>query len=148
MSNYGVYWAYFKRERENWPVTSWLVGSGSRLAHVEPGDRLWLMTSGQLAQMDQDNLGFLVEVLEVQAVEDINEEKFKFRIVGTASRCIAIDPPMLVDGVVRPDGADAERSIGTFWQAPWKLTLEAANELLSLLQQHRAAAYETLMASS
>jgi hypothetical protein len=147
MVNWGVYWAFFKRERESWPVTSWLVGSGSRLAHIEPGDRLWLVTSGQLATMDQETFGYLVEVFEVDAVEDINDERFKFKIVGKVARCIAIDPPLLVDSVVRPEGADTERSIGTFRQGPWKLSAEATERLVALLQQHHPAGHATLFNS-
>jgi hypothetical protein len=144
MSEWGVYWKFFKKERETGPVQSWLVGGGSPLVHTTGGDHLWLFTSGDLCSMPERKLGYLVQILTVEDLEGIPDEHFKWRIHSKNERSSAITPPLLVDSFIRPSGWDSSRSIGSLRQCPWKLSDNTAYELRCLVRDNAPEAFSSV----
>ena len=138
--DFGVYWAYFKRDtKDEWPVTTWLTNS-SLLSKAEAGDRLWLFTSGANAGMSEEQAGYLVEIFTVAEVQggayesDYPVPQFGHRLIADRSRTVAVDPPILVDDLFRSPQHEVTLSAGNFLQAPRKLKQEL---LVSLVQRVR-----------
>ena len=111
------------------------------------GDRLWLVTSCKNlagAGREAPQAGFLVGFWQVKQVvlnpgDDpaYPREDYRYRIVADNSASILLDEPVLVDHILRPEGRDRAKSIGSFLQGPRKLK----NGKVSLL---RAAAGPTM----
>ena len=146
MTHWGAYWKFFGREDEPWPVNHWRIGAGSRLAKAEPGDRLWLFTSGQrcrLPEMPGQKLGYLVEIMEIGSVgNDSADERFALLIKGRPDRCVAVRPGLLVDEFMRPAKSDRQAPIGSLWQGARKLSEQAVSGMIEKLRQERPVAFE------
>ncbi len=148
MADFGVYWPFFSKRDEDWPVDGWRIGSGSRLADLEAGDRLWLFTSGQKCKKKLEGVGFscdertecaafLVQVLSVDNIEPAQVDRFGLLIHANVKQSPRVFPPLLVDHLFRPEGADTGVPIGTFRQAPWKLRENTVALLKELLRRER-----------
>jgi len=148
MTHWGVYWKFFGRDDESWPVDYWLIGAGSRLVRAEAGDRLWLFTSGKLCREPSEgvaHLGYLVQAFEVDHLSQFTEdERFAWKVHGRPQRCVAIRPPLNVDDLIRPKGSEPETPIGYLWQGARKLAGDLVDALLAGLQAERTLAYQRL----
>lgn len=152
MTDFGVYWPFFSKRNEPWPLDGWRLGSGSRLADVERGDRLWLFTSGKKCKMKlkdrfvcdpaAENAGFLTQVLTVESIAPDRQGGFDLDISADMRHSPQVDPPLLIDHLVRPEGADGNISIGRFRQAAWKLPANTVDLLKELLRRERKSAYQ------
>jgi hypothetical protein len=145
MTHWGAYWKFFGKEGEPWPVDYWRIGLGSRLAKAEPGDWLWLITSGQrcrLPEMPGQELGYLVEVMEIAIVgTDAGDERFAHRIKAKNDRSVAIRPGLLVDEFVRPAQSDRDAPIGSLWQGARRLSEAAVAGMSEKLRKERPVAF-------
>lgn len=152
MNDYGIYWKNFAKEsrQEDWPCTFWMTNS-DRLAHCEGGDRLWLFTSGAKCDQISEKAGYLVEILTVESVSDNRggdseypPDDFRFKILGDKARCLAISPPLFVDDLLREEGQDSQRGIGTFLQSPRRLRPEILTALIERLRAEHSNLCEQL----
>jgi hypothetical protein len=154
MVDFGVYWPFFSKRDEDWPVDGWRVGKGSRLAAVSAGDRLWLFTSGKKCKQKVEGEGFahdaiaeaaayLTQILTVKNIEPDCADGFDVLINANVMCSPKVFPPLLIDHLVRPEGADATVSIGTFRQAPWRLG-ESTALLLELLRRERSQVFQAI----
>jgi hypothetical protein len=153
MANFGVYWKNFTkdRNRQDWPCERWFTNSERLLRRLAAGDRLWLVASGESCQIAGSKQGYLVEVLVVHKVVSNRDgdpeypvQDFAFTIVGEPGRCPAIDPPLLVDELMRPEGQDAGIPIGTLRQAPWKLPDAVVAQLEERLRSEKADVWKVI----
>jgi hypothetical protein len=146
MVDFGVYWPFFSKRDEDWPVDGWRIGRGSRLADLSAGDRLWLFTSGKKCKKKIEGEGFaddaiaeaaayLTQILTVKDIEPDSVGQFDLLINANSKCSPKVCPPLLIDHLVRPEGADATVSIGKFRQAPWKLRENTVDLLKELLRQ-------------
>jgi hypothetical protein len=145
MTHFGVLWPFFSKVSEPWPVNGWCLGNRSPLADVEKGDLLWLFTSGKKCKKKleapnragiQDSLGYLTQILEVDTIRPGGWLGLE---IGATQRGVwKIDPPLLIDDVVRPPGWDSTAPIGRLRQCPWKLKGDAVDALhVALRSYHR-----------
>jgi hypothetical protein len=145
VTHWGAYWKFFGREDEPWPVDHWRIGAGSRLAQAEPGDRLWLFTSGQRCRLPEfpgQELGYLVEIMEIGGIEgERTKGRFAFRIRAKQDRHVAVRPGLLVDEYVRPARSDRAAPIGSLWQGARKLSEQAVSGMIEKLRQERPVAF-------
>jgi hypothetical protein len=126
MTDVLIYWRDYRKNTER-VVPAW--HSNSRLlGDLHPGDRLWLVTSGKILRREPAQVGFLVGVWQVHEVEEnpgddpiYPREDYRFRIDISQGESVTFDEPVLVDNILRPEGRDQEKSIGTFMQCPRKL---------------------------
>lgn len=148
MADFGVYWPFFSNKSEAWPVDSWRVGAGSRLADLASGDRLWLFTSGRkckrkmegagfTADAIAENAGYLAQILTVSHIVPDTQDGFALLVVGKPELSPKVCPPLLIDGLIRPEGRDASVPIGQLRQAPWKLAETAVESLQQVLRRER-----------
>ena len=129
MTNVLIYWRDYKRnlpeQVSRWHSNAKLIGK------LQPGDVLWMVTSGANVRQEAKQAGFLVAIWKVkEVVENPNDdpaypkEDYRFRAVADGSKSISFEEPVLVDHVLRPLGRDKAVSIGRFLQGPRKLTDE------------------------
>ncbi len=155
MTDFGVYWPFFSKRDEPWPVGGWRIGSGSRLADLEAGDRLWLFTSGTKCKRKlegvefardaiAENAAFLAQILTVASIKPDHEGGFDLVINADVQRSPKVFPPLLIDHLVRPEGADATVPIGTFRRAPWKLRPNTVDLMKRLLRQERSQVFQAV----
>ena len=126
MTDVLVYWRDYRKNAEG-PITAWHSNS-PMLGDLQPGDRLWFVTSGKNLRHDAEQAGFLVAVWQVQEVKDnpgdddrYPKDDYRFRIVPNEGESVNFDEPVLVDHILRPEGRDKAASIGRFLQGPRKL---------------------------
>ncbi|MBY0524186.1 MAG: hypothetical protein K2R98_12350 [Gemmataceae bacterium] len=145
MADFAIYWKNFARESKaaDWPCTRWFTNA-DRLGKRAVGDRLWLFTAGDKCDMAEAKAGYLVEVFRVKCVQenqvidpDYPSHEFRYVIQGDETRCVKIDPPLLVDDIIRAEGQDPAVAIGTFLQSPRKLDDDNRNRLLDRLRAQR-----------
>jgi hypothetical protein len=152
MTDFGVYWPFFSKKDEPWPVNGWRIGAGSRLADLEARDRLWLFTSGTkckkklggdgfASDVVGENAAFLAQILTVKNIEPNREGGFDLLVNADIQRSPKVFPPLLVDHLVRPEGADATVPIGRFRQAAWRLRENTVDLLKELLRLQRIEAF-------
>jgi hypothetical protein len=126
-----IYWRDYK---QNWirqfaGDRAYYWHSNARLlGELEPGDHLWLVTSGANFRHEVKHAGFLVAIWTVkEAVENPGDDPayarddYRFRVVAEPAECIAFEEPVAVDHILRPHGRDKAVSIGRFLQGPRKL---------------------------
>jgi hypothetical protein len=128
MTDVLLYWRDYKN--------NWIAGerayywhsNAKLLGELEPGDHLWLVTSGANVGHDVKQAGFLVAIWTVkEAVENPGDDPaypcgdYRFRVVGDPAESIAFEQPVAVDHLLRPQGRDKAVSIGRFLQGPRKL---------------------------
>lgn len=98
------------------------------LGDLQPGDRLWVVTSGACLWREEQQAGFLVALWTVAGVAENPgddparpRDDFRYRIVADDSESITFDDPVLVDDILRPEGRDEQEPIGRFLSAPKRL---------------------------
>jgi hypothetical protein len=140
MTDVLIYWRDFKRNQERElagePISHWHSNS-KVLGVLQPGDRLWFVTSGKNVGQDAKQAGFLVAVWKVKEVianpgddPDYPKDDYRYRVVADESESPTLEDPVPVDHLLRPEGRDKTVSIGRFVQGPRKLS----NEKVRLLR--------------
>lgn len=129
-----IYWRDYK---QNWVrrfagERAYFWHSNAKLiGELQPGDRLWMVTSGANVQQEAKQAAFLVAVWTIREVvpnpgDDpaYPRDDYKFRVVADADESSQFEEPVLVDHVLRPPGRDRAIGIGRFLQGPRKLSDE------------------------
>lgn len=112
--------------------------SAKCIAELQPGDRMWMVTSGKGLANRQDacsthaeQAAFLVGVWAVREVIDNPDddsaypaEGYRKRVVADPSASVMLTDPVPVDHILRPAGRDRAVSIGRFLQGPRALSDE------------------------
>jgi hypothetical protein len=120
-------WAYqFAEERAfHWH------SSAKCIAELQPGDRMWMVTSGRELRLEAEQAAFLVGVWAVREVIDNPDDDpaypsddYRKRVVADPSASVILTEPIAVDDILRPAGRDRAASIGRFLQGPRVLTDE------------------------
>jgi len=134
MTDVLVYWRDYKQNgiRQHAAERAWYWHSNSKvLGELQPGDRLWLVTSGENVQAEATQAGFLVAIWQVKEVlENPGDDPaypmddYRYRIVADSTQSIKRDDPVIVDHLLRPEGRNREVSIGRFLQGPRKISDE------------------------
>jgi hypothetical protein len=108
------------------------------LIHLEPGDRLWLVTSGASFGHEAGRAGFLVAIWTLEDVfqnpgDDplYSREAYPFRVTADPAGSVVFEEPVLVDDVLRPAGRDKTVPIGRFLQGPRRIKEERLRLLLA-----------------
>jgi len=129
-----IYWRDYKQnwvrqfagERAHyWHSNARLIGE------LQPGDVLWIVTSGASLGHEAKQAGFLVAIWKVKEVipnpgDDpaYPSADYRFRLVAEGEESVTFKEPVPVDPIVRPPGRDPALSIGRFLQGPRKLSDE------------------------
>jgi hypothetical protein len=127
MTDVLIYWRDYAYNMKEDRVHGWY--SNARLFNtLEPGDRLWLVTSGKNLREPAEQAGFLVAIWAVKEVtensgedEAYPSEEYRYRVVADDEESIMFSEPVLVDHILRPPGRDKTVSIGRFLKGPRKL---------------------------
>ena len=105
--------------------------SAKCIAELQPGDRMWMVTSGKGLREDAEQAAFLVGVWAVREVIDNPDDDpayptddYRKRVVADPSGSVMLSDPVPVDHILRPAGRDRATSIGRFLQGPRVLTDE------------------------
>ncbi len=105
--------------------------SAKCIAELQPGDRMWMVTSGKGLREDAEQAAFLVGVWAVREVIDNPDDDpayptddYRKRVVADPSGSVMLTDPVPVDHILRPAGRDRAASIGRFIQGPRVLTDE------------------------
>lgn len=130
MTDVLVFWRDFRKNTAHGDTLRW--HSNARvLGELFPGDRLWLVTSGQSLKHEAEQAGFLVAVWQVAQVQPNPDddpaypaEDYPYRVTASEVESITFDPPVPVDYILRPFCRDKASSIGRFLQGPRRLTDE------------------------
>jgi hypothetical protein len=124
-----IYWRDYRKNAER-HLGSWNTNA-RLLAGLQPGDRLWLVTSGKILRQDPEQARFLVAVWPVREVipnpgDDAAYpmEAYRFRVEADAAQEVPIREPVPVDHILRPHDRDQGTSIGRVLQGPRKLKAE------------------------
>lgn len=139
MADLLVYWRDCRRNRESdlstgglrmWHSSSRLIGG------LEPGDRLWLISSGQSLGAGAIHRGYLVEVWGVEQVQsntgespDYPRERYAHRVVARLDPELTPPAPRDVDAIIRPAHSPGEAPIGRLLQGPRRLAAESVQRL-------------------
>jgi hypothetical protein len=130
MTDILVFWRDFRKNTAHKDALQW--HSNARVfGELLPGDRVWLVTSGQALKHEAEQAGFLVAVWQVAQVQPNSDddpaypaEDYQYRLTASEAESITFDQPVPVDYILRPSGRDKASSIGRFLQGPRKLTDE------------------------
>ena len=141
MSDVMIYWRDYATNRGKTPggalglpndggVLVW-HSSAKCIAELQPGDRMWMVTSGKGLREDAEQAAFLVGVWAVREVIDNPDDDpayptddYRKRVVADPSGSVMLSDPVPVDHILRPAGRDRAASIGRFLQGPRVLTDE------------------------
>lgn len=134
MTDVLVYWRDYKQNwiRQHAGERAWFWHSNSKvLGELQPGDRLWLVTSGEGFQAEAKQAGFLVAIWKVNEVLEnpgddpaYQKDGYRYRLVADSAESVRLDDPVVVDHLLCPEGRDRAVSIGRFLQGPRKLSDE------------------------
>lgn len=134
MTDVLIYWRDYRKNVEE-PVAAW-HSNAKLLGELQPGDRLWFVTSGKNLGQEGDAAGFLVAVWQVQEVQPnlgdnpgYPKDEYRYRIVASGEESVIFDEPVLVDHIIRPEGRDKAVSIGRLLQGPRKLDDQKVRQL-------------------
>src|SRR5262249_43054313 len=101
-----------------------------------PGDLLWFVTSGKNLHHEPKQAGFLVAIWRVEEVlpnpggnPAYPKKAYRWRVVAHQAASLDLSEPGLVAHILRPEGRDADLSIGRFLQGPRKLKESAVRRL-------------------
>ena len=118
---------------------AWLIA-------LQPGDHLWIVTSGACLRHEDRHAGFLIGLWTVaEVVENPSDDttqprgKFRYRIVADETESITFDDPVLVDHIVRPEGREKTTPIGRFLANPKRLLNEQYVRKLRAAAGHELA---------
>ena len=91
-----IYWRDYRKNAEG-PVSAW-HSNAKLLGELQPGDRLWFVTSGKNLRQEGDAAGFLVAVWQVQEVQpnpgdnpDYPKDEYRYRIVASGEESVNFD---------------------------------------------------------
>ncbi len=59
-------------------------------------------------------------------------------------KCIGLSPPILIDNIVRPDGWEKDKPIGSLWQGARRLPDHVADLLQKKLEQEAPDVYREI----
>ena len=134
MTNVLLYWRDYKR---NWAKqfagerTYFWHSNAKILGDLQPGDQLWMVTSGANLGHEARQAGFLVAIWTVEEVfvnageePAYPREDYRFRLTADPQTSLTFNEPILVDHLLRPTGQDEAAAIGRFLQGPRKLNEE------------------------
>src|SRR5262245_54102445 len=107
-----IYWRDYK---QNWirqfarERPSYWHSNAKLLGELEPGDHLWLVTSGTNVDHEVKQAGFLVAIWIVKEAT-LNpgddpaypRDDYRFRVIADPDASIAFDEPVAVDHILRP----------------------------------------------
>ena len=153
MGNWQIYWAWFGKEGEPWSVTGWLTNN-TRLQSLRAGSRLWLLISGKACDFrDSPSVSqtYLAEVLCVEKIGPNPDydpdlaagvDNLRFRIEG--SHAVKINPPLLVEDFIFPDGRDLSVPVGQRLQTPREMEYSTVCALEARLKKDRPNQYRRL----
>lgn len=155
MADFAIYWPDFPKEsrKHRRPVFGWNTRRDWLYDKVKRGDRLWLFTSAdKCGQGDQSqgHLGYLAEVFFVEGKRnhprhDPSEQNTpKYEIIGDSQRCMLIDPPLLIDELIRQPGKRKDQHIGLARQNPFELDGMEATRLFDCVKRQRPSFYGRL----
>jgi hypothetical protein len=129
-----LYWRDFK---QNWirqfaGERAWYWHSRARLlGNLEPGDHLWMVTSGKNVMNEAEQAAFLVAIWKVkQAIANPGDDPaypvddYAFRVIADEEGSKTFEEPIAVDHILRPLGRDKTVGIGRFLQGPRRLNDE------------------------
>ncbi len=104
----------------------------------QPGDRLWVITSGKSLGLENASAGYLVAVWPVaQVIKNPGDDpeyparKYQHRVLVNETDAIRLDEPVCVDHVIRGEGYDERVPVGRFLRGPRRLTDEKVRQLRS-----------------
>ena len=125
--DYAANWAYqFAEDR----ALYW-HSSAKCIADLQPGDRMWMVTSGRELHQEAEQAAFLVGVWAVrEVIENPDDDPaypsddYRKRVVADPSASVMLADPIPVDHILRPAGRDRAASIGRFLQGPRVLSDE------------------------
>jgi hypothetical protein len=152
MPDFGIYWKNFAKESKqgDWPCSHWFTNS-ERLRKAVSGDHFWLFTSGDTCDMTESKMGYLVEIFTVQDTisnsgnnSDYPSQDFGYVVNGDCTRCLEVEPPLLVDPIIREKETGPEIPIGRVRQGPWKMKEEMASNLKDFIRNERAGIFEKI----
>ena len=125
--DYAANWAY---QIEGERAFYW-HSSAKCIAELQPGDRMWMVTSGKGLREDAEQAAFLVGVWAVrEVIGNPNDDPayptddYRKRVVADSSASVMLTDPVPVDHILRPAGRDRATSIGRFLQGPRLLSDE------------------------
>lgn len=131
MTDVLLYWRDYK---QNWirqfagERAYYWHSNAKLLGELQPGDHLWMVTSGGNIGHEVKQAGFLVAIWTVKEAGDnpgddpaYPPDDYRFRVVADPTESIGFEEPVLVDHLLRPEGRDKAVSIGRFLQGPRKL---------------------------
>ena len=138
MADVLVYWRDYRRNKSGAGERTWQWHSKSKvLGNLQPGDHLWMVTSGENLKQEAKQAGFLVVIWTVKKViANPNDDpahsggNYTFRVIADKKQSVVLDPPPPVDHILRKLGQDREVSIGRFLQGPRRIK----DETLRLLK--------------
>jgi len=123
-----VDWYWLDRLRRGVGQSARWYSNAKLVSELQPGDRLWVVTSGAHLIQGAKQAGYLIGVWTVSAViEDPGDvpapprDDARHRIVTDDPESIIFDDPVLVDEIVRPEGRDRSEPIGRFLSTPKRL---------------------------
>ncbi len=126
MTDVLIYWRDYRKNAAG-QYAGWHSNSHA-LGKLQPGDRMWMVTSGKAIQHEAEQAGFLVAVWQVaEAVENPGDDpayptdRYRYRIVPNREESVTLNDPVLVDHILRPAHASKAVSIGRYLQGPRKL---------------------------
>jgi len=122
--------------------------SAKCIAELQPGDQMWMITSGKALRHETEQAAFLVGIWVVREVIDnpnddpaYPDEQYRKRVIADPSGSVMLHEPVAVDHILRPEGRDRAASIGRFLQGPRKLTDEMKRLLRTAAGGELAAAW-------
>lgn len=157
-AHFASFWKCFDEPIEPLTVKIWRIKKGSRLANAIADDALWLFTSGrkcksklndsELPAIVGDELAYLAEVFTVKQVIQDKVGEYDLCVRGLPKRCLRVNPPLLIDDIVRPGGHESDEPIGSLRQGAWRLKDEMADQLCRRLQRDAPSLYTSMFARS
>ena len=149
MADFAVYWPDYLDESGDHgePAVGWWFSRESIVKRLQNGDRFWLFVAGDaVAGSTEPNRAYLAQLMGVSGWCDNPDHdptapgSPRFEVTGDESRCVLVEPPLLIDHLLRKS-ADDLRHIGMLRQTPAELTSERVADLLELVCTERPAVY-------
>ncbi len=129
MADYLIYWPNYRQDRKRYelgpdnPLVDWRTSQERLHRSFQSGDRFWFITAGNSFGGDVPTAAYLVNMfvageMRANSGDDPNYpgNEFRYTVLAADNSARWIDPPILVDELVRPDGHVAEEHIGILLQ--------------------------------
>jgi hypothetical protein len=157
MADFCIYWRNFAKDCDAYgfgrskPLFDWRTSSTSLYDAVRSGDWLWFFACGEACGAPERTAGYLVELFSVREREPnrgddtpYNPEDFRYTIWADKALCFWVEPPLLVDAIIRPGGQPTSRHIGNLLQGPRRLKEEMVVRLEKVLRHERSTLFSRL----